>query len=515
MPGIQSRGRTRNNTNKIEQVKTQNKVIATQPRSTKYTPRPSSGKLDQSTQNKIQPTESNIIQAVRAEKVKHMVKPRTSDDPASKIMLGMGNTGSDYANILNSEYEDKSILNQAIGHAIEGKWDKAGQIIQENPYRFTGNLLVEAGSALIPIGGILKAAKVAKVAGKVLKNVKKAIPKKKIDGEEVMTLYNVVEKKSGKSMWYSEIPNLFYHDKIIAGGSKNLAGNLVKDGTPQIRSVEVPKSVYEKFRVSEILKTANTPDGKSFPGSNFIGPINKNAIYYQALNPKFIGPIQHTRTFANTPREFIASLRQFNPKSLFTHNVPNSKQMDPNAIGEHSTSEFFTKITSKNAPDLLQNPNRQGIIDAHEHTMKEKIATTLRLQSANETEEWALKKRWQNTAKVVATMGQKESFFKRVLNPNLSTDKYANELANIYKKKNLKLSDFDAMTSSPMNRYNSKNEPLNHSFQYARQVISNAEKPIPYNNFNMAKLAIASPVILSKSDKVANIKSAGGYGQFL
>ena len=70
--------------------------------------------------------------------------------------------------------------------------------------------------------------------------------------------------------------------------------------------------------------------------------------------------------------------------------------MDPNAIGEHSTSEFFTKITSKNAPDLLQNPNRQGIIDAHEHTMKEKIATTLRLQSANETEEWALKKRWQN-----------------------------------------------------------------------------------------------------------------------
>ena len=514
MPGIQSRGRTRNNTNKIEQVKTQNKVIATKPRSTRYQPRPASGQLDQSTQNKIQPTESNIAQAVRVKKVKHMVKPRTSDDPASKIILGIGNTGSDYANILNSEYEDKSILNQAIGHALEGKWDKAGQIIQENPYRFTGNLLVEAGSALIPIGGILKVAKVAKVTGKVLKNVKKVIPKKKIDGEEVMTLYNVVDKNSGKSMWYSEIPNLFYHDKIVAGGSKNLAGNLVKDGTPQIRSVEVPKSVYEKFRVSEILKTAKTPDGKSLPGSNFIGPINKNAGYYTALNPKFIGPIQHTRTFANTPREFIASLRQFNPKSLFTHNTPNSKQMDPNAIGEHSTSEFFTKITSKNAPDLLQNPNRQGIIDAHEHTMKEKIATTLRLQSANETEEWALKKRWQNTEKVVATMDQKESFFKRILNPNLSTDKYANELANIYKKKNLKLSDFDAMASSSMNRYNSKNTPLNHSFQYARQVISNSEQTIPYNNFP-AKLAIASPVILSKSDKAANNKSFGGFGQFL
>ena len=138
MPGIQSRGRTRNNTNKIEQVKTQNKVIATKPITTTYQPRPASGQLDQSTQNKIQPTASNIAQAVRAKKVKHMVKPRTSDDPASKIMLGIGNTGSDYANILNSEYEDKSILNQAIGHAFEGKWDKAGQVIQNNPYRFAG-----------------------------------------------------------------------------------------------------------------------------------------------------------------------------------------------------------------------------------------------------------------------------------------------------------------------------------------------------------------------------------------
>ena len=184
MPGIQSRGRTRNNTNKIERVKTQNKVIATQPRSTRYQPRPSSGKLDQSTQNKIQSTDSNIIQAVRAKKVKHMVKLRTSDDPASRIMLGIGNTGSDYANILNSEYEDKSILNQAIGHAFEGKWDKAGQIIQENPYRFAGNLAVEAGSFLVPVGGILKVAKVAKATQKA-----KYALMKKIDDSETITKY--------------------------------------------------------------------------------------------------------------------------------------------------------------------------------------------------------------------------------------------------------------------------------------------------------------------------------------
>jgi len=72
MSGIQSRGRTRNNTNKIERVKTQNKIISTQPRSTRYQPRPSSGKLDQSTQNKIQSTDSNIAQAVTVEKAKKM-----------------------------------------------------------------------------------------------------------------------------------------------------------------------------------------------------------------------------------------------------------------------------------------------------------------------------------------------------------------------------------------------------------------------------------------------------------
>jgi hypothetical protein len=209
MPGIQSRGRTRNNTNKIERVKTQNKVIATQPRSTRYQPRPSSGKLDQSTQNKIQSTDSNIAQAVRAKKVKHMVKLRTSDDPASRIMLGIGNTGSDYANILNSEYEDKSILNQAIGHAFEGNWDKAGQVIQENPYRFTGNLLVEAGSALIPVGAVLKAAKAGKIVSKVAnkteglvaKAVNKAIP---VDNKYVKKFIDLEQpKKLTPEQWKS------------------------------------------------------------------------------------------------------------------------------------------------------------------------------------------------------------------------------------------------------------------------------------------------------------------------
>ena len=84
--------------------------------------------------------------------------------PINRVGLGMYNTGSDYANIINADYEDKSILNQAIGHAFEGKWDKAGHVIKDHPYRFAGNLLVEAGLAVVPVGAVLKVAKVGKIA---------------------------------------------------------------------------------------------------------------------------------------------------------------------------------------------------------------------------------------------------------------------------------------------------------------------------------------------------------------
>ena len=169
--------RNRITINKIEQQKTQNKVIQTK--------------------------------QIRPKKVKHVAKPRTSDDPASKIMLGMSNTGSDYANILNTDYKDKSVLNQAIGHAFEGKWDKAGQVIQENPYRFAGNLAVEAGSALIPVGAVLKVVKAGKIVSKVAnktegliaKAVNKAIP---VDNKYVKKFIDLEQpKKPTPEQWRS------------------------------------------------------------------------------------------------------------------------------------------------------------------------------------------------------------------------------------------------------------------------------------------------------------------------
>lgn len=265
MTGIQTRGRGRITTNKIEQAKTQNKVVVSQSgQSTiKYKPIPASGQLDQSTQNQIQSTASNIEQAriVKRAKTRPKLinKPKQINTqgltPLGKFGLGIYNTGSDYANILNTGYEDKSILNQAIGHAFEGNWDKAGQVIQNNPYRFAGNLAVEVGSALIPVGAVLKVAKVAKVTNKVLNNTKKIIPKKKIDGEKVRTLYKVVGEDADKGMWFSKVPKDFYHDKVYTGVSKNMDGKLINNKAAQIRSVDVPESVYKQFRVANFMKT--------------------------------------------------------------------------------------------------------------------------------------------------------------------------------------------------------------------------------------------------------------------
>ena len=213
MAGIQNRGRNRNTTNKIEQIKTQNKASPTPPPATlqekkTYQNKIAHGQQSHKSQNQIKSTESNIAKAVIVKKAK--TKPKLINRPKSintpgltplgRFGLGIYNTGSDYANILNTDYEDKSVLNQAIGHAFEGKWDKAGQVIQNNPYRFAGNLAVEIGSSLIPVGGILKVAKVAKATQKAKYAVMKKIDDSKIITKHLDSAGTPLTKQQQKSV---------------------------------------------------------------------------------------------------------------------------------------------------------------------------------------------------------------------------------------------------------------------------------------------------------------------------
>lgn len=280
MAGIQTKGRGRITTNKIEQAKTQNRVVLAQPQSTtQYQPRPASGQLDQSTQNQIQPTASNIEQAkiVRRAKTKPKLikKPKQINTqgltPLGKFGLGIYNTGSDYANILNTDYEDKSVLNQAIGHAFEGNWDKAGQVIQNNPYRFAGNLAVEAGSFLIPVGGILKVAKVAKATQKA-----KYALIKKIDESETITKYldsagTPLTKQQQKSVQGNMLSGDGYISRVT-GKNTTLIKDRVKSRVTRFKN---------RNKVIEIIDPQSVPP--DVMGFNNI--LNHNVI---ALNPKNI-----------------------------------------------------------------------------------------------------------------------------------------------------------------------------------------------------------------------------------
>lgn len=490
MVGIQTRGNRRINQNKLQQLKVANKINS----QLENKPTDESKQITNSSTTPNQTTSTSNMQRneiLSGRRGHNKVKPRINTDPQSRVMLGMGNTVKDYGGIVQGGYEDKSILNRSIGLAIEGDWDGAGKLIQDNPYRFAGNLIVEAGTAVIPVGAVLKVAKIAKVTDKVLKNVKKVIPKKTIDGEEIRTLYTVRPAGEGPGMWYANIAEGFYHNKVIHGGAKTIEGNLVKDGVPQLRSVDVPKSVYEKFKVSEILKKAET---------TYIAPNTPFGDLGKVWSTKADGFVPMTTSYAKTPRYIVERMR------MKDQTLISSKQLDPNAIGEHRASEFLTKLTKKNTPsgtpdEIIRQKNLQS---------NEKIAAHLKLNSFDQTNEWALKHRWQKTEKIVATAGQKESVFKRIINPGLSSDKYANELVNTYKKKNKTVKELDWFENSHQKYGEVDNPP---SFNTARDMLQKSEQggqlsPLSYSMFAVAT-GVGGLQVLSKNNTVK--KGKGKY----
>lgn len=80
---------------------------------------------------------------------------------------GFKNQALDYQGIVDGEYKHKAIANIAMERAFAGDWAGAGQIIQENPARFAGNIAFEAATAAIPVGTALKAAKVTQFTKKL------------------------------------------------------------------------------------------------------------------------------------------------------------------------------------------------------------------------------------------------------------------------------------------------------------------------------------------------------------
>ena len=389
-------------------------------------PIPTSGKFDQDVQAEVYGTESVIKKAELVERHGHgrfkkiETKPRTMGDPVSNIFLGMGNTVQDYAGIVQGGYEDKSILNQSITKAIEGDWAGAGKLIQDNPYRFTGNLIVEAGSALIPVGAVLKVAKVAKVTNKIattLKNTKdKIIPTK--------TVYKIVQPSQGKTFWAGSTTKSFYMDKVLHAN--------YKEGMPQLRSIDIPKSTPN---IEELIHTSgvyNPDTGNFVPRSFLYGGLKQSDNY----NPT---PVRDTK---------------------FPGKAPLS--------------------------DYISVPKEPGIgqdmaIIAKQEGKKTQIGKEVYQDSRDWKNEYAIKADLQAKEKVVATLGEKESLIQRIIHPWYSDDKFANAIS---KTPNLKNSEEYISFFSPWGKnigrggvnYTHQGKPQNITFHKAKEIAKKREK---------------------------------------
>ena len=509
MPGIQSRGRTRNNTNKIEQVKTQNKVIATKPRTTTYQPRPASGQLDQSTQNKIQPTASNIEQATIVNKAKSRhprklmhgsKKPKQINTPGltplGKFGLGIYNTGSDYANILNTDYEDKSVLNQAIGHAFEGKWDKAGQVIQNNPYRFAGNLAVEAGSFLVPVGGILKVAKVAKATQKA-----KYALMKKIDDSKTITKYldsagTPLTKQQQKSVQGNMLSGDGYISRI--GRTRN---------TMAIKQIVQGRVTRFKNRnkVIEIIDPQSvTPDVMGYNnilGSNVISLNPKNirtqkqaidTISHESIHEAIVYGEKVSSTSATASLQFdniSYGSRLFRAKTLDAMNVGPLRQNQK--ITAHADA-----IVDDMSPKNMPGSTRGTIVQSRQHgiTGFDYVSSVSKTPMSEAIIKYGDSVHADDVADIINTTTDK----------GLKGNKGYGYSERIFNQRNMELDETYKLRNTP--KSSSPNDP-NYLTLYPEKLSKNKWRDdfIPFQKAELAKDRANEIKLLKQSDQRKNI----------
>ena len=97
-----------------------------------------------------------VSPSTQASSIPAQTRELTWWDQASLVGEGIVNQATDYQGIVNPSYENKSILNKAIDRTIQGDFAGAGEIISQNPARFAGNVIFEAGTAIIPVGAVAK-----------------------------------------------------------------------------------------------------------------------------------------------------------------------------------------------------------------------------------------------------------------------------------------------------------------------------------------------------------------------
>ena len=195
-------------------------------------------------------------------KAKAIKQQRNWHTPFTSFGQGMGNQahdigGSVHGLVTGQDYQVKSVLNRAVGHAFAGDWDSAGRVISDNPYRFAGNVVTEVGLAVIPFGLVARG---AGMAGRV-------------GGAATKVLSKTKSTKSGK---YPGLEKKL-KDKKYAGLKKKLSDSKVQGGRDQRhgqvhRQLDAPQDGY-------FTSYSRSNIGAKFPVERSTDPIKNSSSH--------------------------------------------------------------------------------------------------------------------------------------------------------------------------------------------------------------------------------------------
>ena len=223
---------------------------------------------------------------------KQELTPRRLGQPSfiGQIAQGFSDSGSDIINITDSNYKDKSIVNQSIDSIISGDLNKAKSVINDNPGRFIGNLIFEGVTNIIPVGAIMKVAKVAKVANKV-----RVAAFARLNKDIVPPGHTKLYQYTGAhgSNWYSKTPGFFYAEKQLTEHGINFPGD--QPSYAYLRSVIVKDSDLKKYNVKTLIEKYST--------STDIFRKNNPTVPIQYLNKNFISQDLQEKLITRTSPE--------------------------------------------------------------------------------------------------------------------------------------------------------------------------------------------------------------------
>lgn len=183
--------------------------------------------------------------------------PNIQFNPIGEFAKGATSTLKDYAGIFDPKHKSKSNINKSMDYALQGDYSNAGKTISKNPYRLAGELAVEIGTSIVPVGGVAKAVKAGSTAVKASKAIKAE--------NKVFEIFGKTAKESNKVKSNKEIYNSPFFNKHYEQVSTNTKSPIKSKTYDEYGEV---KYSYSKAKYQPQFGESRTE------GLDFMGKLN-------------------------------------------------------------------------------------------------------------------------------------------------------------------------------------------------------------------------------------------------